>query len=97
MHISALRAKYPDYVPCRVKFEGAVVLRLLLPCCTRVCEMHICVRKRMLSKGLSVRPEEALFMFVDGKLPVSSSFISDYDTDKSNPVTFEMQRETTFG
>ena len=97
MHISALRVKYPDYVPCIIRFENAVVLKLLLPCCTRVSEAHICVRKRMLSKGISVRPEEALFMFVNGKLPVSSSFISDYDTDELNPVTFEMQRETTFG
>ena len=97
MRIAVLRERYPDHVPCHIKFEGATVLKLILPCCTRVCEMHLCVRKRMITKGIRVRAEEALFVFVDGMVPASSSFISDFDIDKTQPVTFEVQRETTFG
>ena len=97
MRIEVIRERYPDHVPCHINFEGATVLKLILPCCTRVCEMHLCVRKRMITKGIQVRAEEALFVFVDGMVPASSSFVSDFDIDKSKPVTFEVQRETTFG
>ena len=51
----------------------------------------------MITKGIPVKAEEALFIFVDGMVPASSSFVSDFDIDKSTPVTFEVHRETTFG
>lgn len=97
MSMSAIRERYPDYVPCEIEFEGATILKLLVPCNTTVCEMHMCVRKRMIGKGVALRSEEALFMFTGGKLPTSSAHLSDYDDNAPDAIVFEVQRENTFG
>jgi len=97
MSTSALRERYPDYVPCEIYFEGATIMKLLLPCSTTICEMHMCVRKRMIAKGVQLRSEEALFIFTGGKLPTSSAHVSDYDNSFPDAVVFEVQRENTFG
>ena len=96
MTAATLRVRYPNHVPCVVQFEKHT-LKLLIPRYSTMCEFHMCVRKRLVKKDVSLKPEDAIFLFTEGKMPPSSAVIRDYDSKSPAPITFVAQREATFG
>ena len=98
MSIGSIRAKYPDHVPCEVTFNRSPMMKLLLPIDATVAEAHLCIRKRMLQKGVQLKKEEALFLFFGtGTLACASDLLANYDTDANVPLRVDVQKENTFG
>ena len=98
MSISTIRAKYPDHVPCEVTFDSSPLMKILLPIDTTVAEAHMCIRKRMLQKGVQLKKEEAIFLFIGtGTLACASNLLAHYDTDATIPLRVNVQKENTFG
>ncbi len=95
--IEELRKKYPDRVPCIVRFDGHV-MKFMVPEETNGSAFIVCMRAQLKRKKyISLTADRAIFVFHDGKLLPGTVPLSDLDIDKTKPLMLDVQLENVFG
>lgn len=96
-----IKKKYPDRIPVIVEKAESCNMpdinkhKYLVPDDLTVSQFIYVIRKR-----IKIKPEEAIFLFINNSLPASSSLMSDVyenNKDKDNFLYCLYQNESTFG
>jgi GABA(A) receptor-associated protein len=92
-----IREKYPGRIPVLIKDTCKLELskkKYIVPGDITVCQFLHFLRKYI----KKIKSDEALFIFINDKMPIMSSLMSDTDyTSKDDFVYVDLRLESTFG
>jgi GABA(A) receptor-associated protein len=96
-----IREKYPDRIPIICEKKGNTDIpqldkkKYLVPNDINISQFMYIIRKR-----IKLEPEKAIFLFINNKLPVSNTLISEiykFNKDEDGFLYINYSGETTFG